>query len=74
MQTETNVGCARQCLHYVQSGDGECNSYSHDLQSLQCQLASLTFLEEEIYPGWALIGPDPSTLCSDWFDHDVADH
>ena len=24
----------------------------------------------EIYPGWALIGQDPSRLCSHWLDHD----
>ena len=32
----------------------------------------LQLLGQEIEPGFALIGRDPSILCSDWLDHDVA--
>ena len=35
----------------MRSGQGDCNSYSHDDQSLQCQLASLTFLEDPLADG-----------------------
>ena len=35
----------------MRSGQGDCNSYSHDDQSLQCQLASLTFLEDPLEDG-----------------------
>ena len=46
-QTESSLGCAQLCLHY-HTNTGTCNSYSYQAQSLQCDLASLTFLEDPL--------------------------
>ena len=49
-QAKNLLDCAQKCVHYASTG-GYCNAYSHDEDSLQCDLASLTYLEDPLPDG-----------------------
>ena len=40
------IDCAGKCLHYRNSGQGECNTYSFSPASQVCEIAKLTYLED----------------------------
>lgn len=48
IQAKSFLDCAHKCLYYVNSGSGQCNSYSYNNNSLLCELASLTYLEDPL--------------------------
>ena len=50
-QAANTLSCAQLCLSYTRTGQGECNAFSYSDQSLLCELASLTFLEDPLEDG-----------------------
>ena len=50
-KTESSISCAHRCLHFSHTGSDSCNSYSYNEENLQCELASLTFLEDPLEDG-----------------------
>ena len=50
LKAKNILDCAQKCVHYASTG-GYCNAYSHDNNSLDCDLASLTYLEDPLPDG-----------------------
>ena len=50
LKAKNILDCAQKCVHYANTG-GYCNAYSHDNNSLDCDLASLTYLEDPLPDG-----------------------
>ena len=50
LQTTNSISCAQRCVNYVTSGE-ECNAFSYNQETLTCELANITFLEDPLEDG-----------------------
>ena len=45
------LDCGSKCVYYESSGQGTCNAYSFNDNNEDCELASMTFLEDPLHDG-----------------------